>query len=313
MIEEIPTSISFSETIVDFESYFSMYDTSHYAGNLRKWLDSGELIEIEERVFLSEKSIGMKKLWFNNYESLCLGLKHSNEDSFGIQQLRNWFDSNAMPFSEYGNDFFNSTCNDIGIDILFKILINGIYKQPLLYLDALDKYPDEEYIDQTIYFRQKYIYDEIRRIDYKCQELFIGIKGKLSLLAQKEPDEMLTALKGVFLIVDNTLNNLMCGHSDYNFDFRSSPLVIVMLEFLKDLKSYSTFCGGNNDLPNIDKYLRDLDKNKMKFENENCKDEITLPLETISHDRNKEKVERVLTSLTKSNIINTNQNHSLKI
>lgn len=268
---KIPISISFPISIVDFDSYFLKFDSTKYDGKLREWMDSGKLIEVEERHYISMDSLKEKRAWYYNFEALCPSLRFSENDTFKLLRLKEWFGENQKPIPYFKSDFFDTTCKEMGIDLLFHILMNGIYEQPLMYLDAIEQYPDSKdedkiAVDKKTYNRQKEICNRIRICESRCKNLFINISAKLALMSLKDKDRMLTALSGVFLFVEKELNTLKCGKYDYGFDFISSPLVVVLLDFLNDIKKYSAFSGGNGSLPNVDKYLNELGENKKKFE-----------------------------------------------
>jgi hypothetical protein len=80
MSKEIPASISFNSEIGDMTTFIKEHDQLHYNGDLEKWINSRELIWINEHLLVSLNRIATYKKWLDNYEALCIGFHNRRNE-----------------------------------------------------------------------------------------------------------------------------------------------------------------------------------------------------------------------------------------
>jgi len=307
--------ISFSPRIEKFEEYFQEWDKLRYGGELQEGIDSGKFIFLEKkRILIGKQRLDTYNKWLDSFDELINmhGLIAGNRP----EELNPFFES-GKTYHAFNNLSKIDPNDKYGFG-LFSFFFNRVLEQPLYYLESVRKFDKDLSEYQLIYLRYNFIYGKINEAKDKFKRNIFEFQNDILNYLRNEPRKAETLLKEVILATEKILVRIGSISQDYSFKYTDSPLLVVYMDFIKDMQCYLKFLNRNGELPHINKYLEKSEGIKKVFEIEMLPKQISVSDEKVKKIitlpemfKNSDLLDKICDKLIEENIVFRNSEKKL--
>lgn len=242
--EEIPASISFNT--VNLKAHIDNHNKKNDY-KLEKWIKSGDLIAIENHLFVNMLLLKLKKTETEeiiNLFSIRLNLENRHEE------IKQFVEMKTKTFRDLFNKFFENSPYKSKIENFLFVVIIKTLKQPLIIVDSLLKYPETLEENKKNYYRSRCILGNFKFANDKFFPSKLYFNNFISQLIIESKLEAKGLLNNVFIFFEQVING-MRYYNNIQFDYINSPLFISLFKEIITCKNYYESFIGDMKFRNI--------------------------------------------------------------
>lgn len=250
---EVPDSKSFARNNYEIEIYDWNKKNNN---NLTKWVDNGQMIEIEKWLFVNVDILMEHKAVLKDFDRLI---------RLPVINLANMHGEVKDLCQQYANsiegllDRFFSHSKDIQITLPFSILCPIIIKQPHYLVEASWKYPNDLPEHKKTYYKYEYLKNKIGFGEDKFNEYKQNLNRNIRIETSNKNNALINSM---FLFVEQFIDDLNGLHRTH-FSYFVSPLFRLLFDEVIKTKGYYFAAFGHFNFTNIletEKLLKSVDE-----------------------------------------------------